>query len=303
MSKKIGIVFNPVAGKGKAQRIERKLLDVIRKKHPAFHFEHTQHSGHAYQLAKSMVNNVDVIIAAGGDGTLNNVAAAVAGTKTPIGILPIGSGNDFIRSIGIPNDPYRALDIAFNGNKKLFDLGSVTVTEKNARFVIQKKFLNSFGMGLDAEIAYETQAINHLRGIVLYGYAAIKALIRYKPIEIQIQSDSWTKKLNALFVCVGNGQYEGGGFKLTPQARPDDAMFQMCIVPKMPVGRILNAVMKVSKGLHGSVDGIELLNVKQLHIRSETPTVIHVDGEIVSRKAIKAELSIEPKSVWIQVPG
>ncbi len=302
MSKKIGIVFNPVAGKGKARRIERKLLGVIRKKHPTFLFERTQHPEHAYQLAKDMANDVDVIIAAGGDGTLNNVAAAVAGTKTSIGILPIGSGNDFIRSIGIPNDPYRALDIAFNGKRKLFDLGSVIVTEKNTNFVIQKKFLNSFGMGLDAEIARETQAINYLHGIALYGYAAIKTLIRYKPIEVEIKSDFWAKQLTALFVCVGNGQFEGDGFKLTPQAQPDDAMFQICIVPKMRMGRILKAVWKVPKGLHGSVDGIELLNTKQLQMQSKTPTVIHVDGEIISNNAIKAELSIEPKSVWIQVP-
>ena len=302
MSKKIGIVFNPVAGKGKAQRIERKLLDIIRKKHPTFLFERTQYPEHACQLAKRMANDVDVIIAAGGDGTLNSVAVAVAGTATTIGILPIGSGNDFIRSIGIPRDPYRALDIAFNGKRKLYDLGSVNVTEEKTGSVIQKKFLNSFGIGLDAEIAHATQSINYLRGIMLYSYAAIKTLIRYNAVELEINSDSWSKKLQALFVCVGNGQYEGGGFKLTPQAQPNDGLLQVCIVQKMSMGKLLRAAVKVPNGLHGESDGIELLNVKQLNIHSKIPTVIHVDGEIISTRAISAELSIEPGSVWIQTP-
>jgi diacylglycerol kinase (ATP) len=302
MSKKIGIVFNPVAGKGKAQRIERKLLDIIRKRHPTFLFERTQYPEHAYQLAKRMANDVDVIIAAGGDGTLNSVAVAVAGTATTIGILPIGSGNDFIRSIGIPSDPYRALDIAFNGKRKLFDLGSVNVTEEKTGSVIQKKFLNSFGIGLDAEIAHATQSISYLRGIMLYSYAAIKTLIRYNAVELEINSDSWSKKLQALFVCAGNGQYEGGGFKLTPQAQPDDGLLQVCIVPKMSMEKLLRAAVKVPNGLHGESDGIELLNVKQLNIQSKSPTVIHVDGEIISTRAISAELSIEPGSVWIQTP-
>ncbi|HVN49006.1 MAG TPA: diacylglycerol kinase family protein [Bacteroidota bacterium] len=302
MSKKIGVVFNPVAGKGSAVKFEHKIISSLKKKCPDYTFERTQYAGHAFHLTKLLSSQVETVIAAGGDGTVNEVAAALAGTDTPLGIVPIGSGNDFIRAIGIPRDPLSALAVALDGKRKKYDVGNIQITENSIQHSIRKKFLNTCGIGLDGEVAKEILALNHLRGLWLYGIAAMNALRHFKPIEMDIQTPFSNRHLNALLVCVGNGQYEGSGFKLTPNARPDDGFFQVCAVADMPLRRILKALFKLQYEQHGTVNGIEMFDTDKISIRSSSPFTIHADGEVLSSKALAVDISIESKQVWIQSP-
>jgi diacylglycerol kinase (ATP) len=298
---KLGIVLNPTAGRGRAKNIEKSLVEFLRVRKIVFQLEKTKGTFHATILASQMCREFDIIVAVGGDGTVNEVATGMVGSTASLAIFPIGSGNDFNRIIGIPKKLNLAIDAIISGTKKLFDLGRVKI--QNSLYIPQiKYFLNTLGIGIDAEIAKETKSIKYLRGLPLYILAAIKALSTYSPTEITIYDDSTTRTEKAYLLCAGNGIYEGGGFKMLPNANPSDSKLNICLIRKMPVWKSISVVPKIIKGTHGDHKMISLWESKILRISSNKPFIIHGDGEIFEEKAIEATIDLIPKAINIIVP-
>jgi diacylglycerol kinase (ATP) len=298
---KFGIILNPNAGRGRARSAGNRIINYLQKRRIQFYLEMTNCPGHATEIARSMKNEFKTIIAAGGDGTVNEMMSGMIGGKSALAILPIGSGNDFNRIIGIPKKINQAVDTIISGKNKLFDLGEVHYwnqcgTER------KRHFINTLGIGLDAEIANETKRIGFLRGLPLYLLATVRALSKHSPNEYNITTRNSEKTEKAFLICIGNGKYEGGGFKLLPDAVPDDSMLDICLIRNMS---IWNALWVLPKALGGSFHGhkkVSNWNSKELKIESKRPFVLHGDGEVLEEKAVKARIKLAQKKVNIVIP-
>jgi diacylglycerol kinase (ATP) len=298
---KLGIVLNPTAGRGRGLNIEKSLVEYLRRRNIAFQLEKTKGPMQAIDLSRQMSKEFDVMVAMGGDGTVNEVAAGVVGSTASLAIFPIGSGNDFNKLIGIPNRINLAIDTIVSGTKKLFDLGRVSIQNSMGMSKV-KIFMNTLGIGIDAQIAKEAKRINYLRGLPLYVLAAIKALSTYSPNEYTILDNGTARKEKAYLLCVGNGIYEGGGFKMLPEANPSDSKLNICLIRKMSVWNAIPLVPKIIHGTHGEHSKVSMWDSKILRVSSEQPFILHGDGEIFEENAIDVTIDLMSKAISVIVP-
>jgi YegS/Rv2252/BmrU family lipid kinase len=298
---KLGIILNPAAGRGRARYAAKLIIEYLHRKKIPFYLEKTSGPGDAKDIAAKIRDKFEIIVAAGGDGTVNEVATGIIGSKAALALLPIGSGNDFNRIIEIPKRISHAIDFILNGKRKLLDIGQVSIWnshgEKTKRF-----FINTLGMGLDAEIANETKNIKFIRGLPLYLLAAVKAIRKHSPNEYKIKEGNKTRTEQAFLICIGNGSYEGGGFKLLPNAAPDDSFLDTCLIRTMPILKILRLIPCLIKGTHGGERRISIWKSRQISIKASKPFILHGDGEILENNTIRAEIELAAKKICVIVP-
>jgi diacylglycerol kinase (ATP) len=299
---KLGIVLNPAAGQGRALNVEKTLIEYLHYKNIPFQLEKTTGPQHATYLSSQLCKELDIIVAVGGDGTVNEVAAGIIGSKASLAILPIGSGNDFNRIIKIPKKINLAVDAIISGTKQLIDIGKVVI-QNSAGMTQMKHFVNTLGMGIDAEIANEVKRIKYVRGLPLYILAAIKTLSTYSPIEYTISENNIAKKEKAYLICAGNGIYEGGGFKMLPDANPSDSRLNICLIREMSVWKAIPLVPKIINGSHGNYKMISMWDSEKLNISSNQPFSIHGDGEIFENNAIDVKINLIPKAMSVITPN
>jgi diacylglycerol kinase (ATP) len=298
----LGIILNPIAGRGHAGRIAKHLIECLQTKKISFQLELTKYSGHAKEIAIRMSKEFKVVVAAGGDGTVNEVLSGMIGSKALLAFLPIGSGNDFNKIIGIPRNIDKALDVIINKQTKLVSLGQVvywnTIGIKNKRF-----FINTLGAGLDAEIANETKQIKFLRGLPLYLLAAIKALRKHTANEYYISEHRKHKLMRAFFICIGNGGFEGGGFRLLPNADPCDSLLDVCVLKASPILKALKILPKLIKGTHENGHNVSIWQTKGISFSTKKPFILHGDGEIFEESVIRAVIDLAPFKLKMILPN
>jgi diacylglycerol kinase (ATP) len=297
----LGIILNPEAGRGRAKAALKHLLKDLKKKKISYQLEKTIAAGHAKDIALRMKNNFEIILAAGGDGTVNEVTCGIIDGKSALAILPIGSGNDFNKIIGIPKRIGEAVNTILSGKIKRLDLGKISFWNSSGEKKICH-FINTLGIGLDAEIANETKRIKKLRGLPLYLWAAVKALYKHSPNRYRLRDKNRTWIEKAFLICIGNGQFEGGGFKLLPGALANDSLLDICIIKHMPILKALGLVPHLLKGTHASKNNISVWRSKRISIESERPFVIHGDGEILAEDAVKVDVELAAKKINIVIP-
>lgn len=297
----LGIILNPIAGRGRALNIEKSLDEYLRQHNIVFQIEKTNGPLHATELSLKLNKKFDIVVAVGGDGTVNEVATGLIGSTASLAIFPIGSGNDFSRMIGIPKKMNFAIDTIISGTKKFIDLGRVVIQNSNGKTLI-RHFINTLGIGIDAEIAKEAKRIKYLRGLPLYIVAAIKALSTYSPNEYNIFDSNTTRKEKAYLLCVGNGIYEGGGFKLLPEADPSDSKLNICLIRKMPVWNAIPLIPKIINGTHIGHKMISMWESKTLNVTSRKPFILHGDGEIFEENTLDVTIDLIPNAINIVVP-
>jgi diacylglycerol kinase (ATP) len=297
----LGIILNPAAGRGRAGRITKQLIECLHAKKISFQLELTQYAGHAEKIAIRMSKEIKIVIAAGGDGTVNEVVSGIIKSKASLAFLPVGSGNDFNKIIGIPQKIDQALDIIHRKQTKLVNIGKVVYQNTNG---IEKKrfFINTLGMGLDAEIANETKQIKFLRGLPLYLLAAIKALRKHTANEYQISSSIGNELVRAFFICIGNGGFEGGGFRLLPNADPCDSLLDVCILRAAPMLKALKILPSLINGTHQKNENVSIGQTRKISIAAKMPFILHGDGEIFEEHAIKAIVDLEPYMIEMNLP-
>lgn len=299
---KLGIILNPIAGRGHALRCEKRIIEYLRTANQAFSLEKTSGRGDATVIAEQMKSEFNIIVAAGGDGTLNEVVIGVAGSDASVGILPVGSGNDYNRMIGIPPKVDRALETILHGARKIFDLGKISVWN-SAGQLKKSLFVNTLGIGLDAEIAHESKCVKYLQGLPLYLFAAVKALVSHVSNEYEIKEGKKTRTLKAFLICAGNGKYEGGGFKMVPEAELDDLRLNLCLIHAAPIMKAIHLIPQLIAGKHTKDPLVSLWTSKGLTIQAKKPFLLHIDGEILEEKALKVEVGLSRKKIGIITPA
>jgi len=247
------------------------------------------------------------VVAIGGDGTIQEVANGIVGTEKTMGIIPAGSGNDLIKSLGIPSSTAAAVDIILAREERSIDLGSVRCSADEDNDLSsdrqgERYFVNGIGVGFDASVAARTQEIPWLTGTLLYLAAVFQTLGKYQAPVFHVTMDGEAFDSQNLLFAVGNGRCAGGGFYLTPEALVDDGLLDVCSIRAASVRRILTLMPKAMSGKHGQAEEVKFFRTKSLHLHSSTPFYVHADGEVVGRSVRSVAVSIEPKALRVLAP-
>lgn len=218
-------IVNPAAGNGYALKVESMILEA-REAGEVDQVVRTEYPGHAALLAAEAVRSgADTVVAVGGDGTAFEVACGLMGTRAALGIIPAGTGNDFIKSAGIPKDPAQALEKVLHGSPRAVD-----VCQLNDRM-----FLNVCGAGFDVTVLdYTVEAKKRFKGIVPYLSGLVKGISHYRPVHVKVTVDGQVKEKDALICAVANGRFFGGGIPICPVADITDGKLNMVLVDHKP---------------------------------------------------------------------
>ena len=293
-------IINPVAGRGKTIRIAEKLSVFLNSSSFPHKILSTQYPGHGTELAREASKTSDFIIAVGGDGTVNEVASALVYTDVVLAVLSEGSGNDFGRLLNAPSKTENVGDIVHASVRTKFDSGKVKIIFDNGS-TEERYFFNSLGIGFDAAVAKQVSRISWLRGVPLYAAALVKTLAGYRPHQFSVTSAEYNKQESYFLVCVGNGMWEGGGFKVTPNALPDDGKFQVCCVEGKTVPEVLPVLPHALTGKHITKKNVKVFDTQMLTVECIEPFPVHGDGEIFGTDIKKIEISLIPQSLNVAV--
>lgn len=220
----------------------------------------------------------DAVIAAGGDGTVNAVMNGLVGSSIPLGIIPLGTANDFARQAGIPDDPREAFEIILQSEPVAIDTASL-----NGRH-----FLNVSSGGIGAETTAETSdELKAVLGPLAYAITGVRKLTSLDSMKLEVSGAGDRIECEALIFAVGNARTTGGGNLLTPKASLTDGLLDVCIVESMPVTSLLPLLLKMRNGEHLGEDDVTYLQAPAITITSPCPVSVNVDGEPMSESRLE----------------
>ena len=282
MPRKVKLIFNPVADMGRAWKVANDLRPIAQEFKGELSWSGTVYPTHAVELAKQAgEEGNDMVIALGGDGTAHEVMNGLMQlpeNKRPVmGVVPIGSGNDFAYSIGITKGPDYALANALKGgNIHSVDIGLMTDEHGRREF-----FENTLGIGFDAVVTIRSHRLPIVKGFLMYLTAVIQTiLLNHDPARVTLQTENDTWEGQVLMVTLCNGPREGGGFMLSPDSKNDDGKIESVIVTKVSRAMMFRLVPEFMKGTHMRFKQIRMGEFKKMSLSSDRPLYIHADGEI-----------------------
>jgi len=280
MHRKIKIILNPMADMGNAWRVARDLRSIT-EQHGGVDWSGTVYPGHAIELAKQ-AEGYDMVIAMGGDGTVHEVMNGlmqIPEDKRPIlGVVPVGSGNDFAHIIGATTKSTEALTRAITGEPSTVDLGLMTDGDGRREY-----FDNTLGIGFGAIVTIRSHRLPILRGFLMYLTAVLQAIIiDHNPVQMQIETDGTKWEQSVIYLVLCNGPREGGGFLIAPEAKIDDGIFHFALIQNVSRLMMFRIVPEVMKGTHGRFKQVTMGTCKKFTLTADRPLYIHADGEIFS---------------------
>ena len=274
MKSSIILISNPVAKKTSERRIE-EASHFLRSKGYGVKIVSTKHKGDAENLAREAIKDLpSLIIAAGGDGTFNEVINGIAGSKIPMAILPSGTTNVLAKELGIPENVKSALEIAVGRTPKTISLGKITITHHSS--LVTRYFILMAGVGFDGEAVFGiNETIKKISGKGAYIYSGIKTLFRFNPDELILNIDG--KTFSGYSVIIGNASKYGGHFKVAPDARLTDPVLYTCLFKRKNPLNIVRYVFGVLTGSHLRFKDVECLKAKSIEITGNAH--IQIDGD------------------------
>ncbi len=291
-------IFNPAADKGRASRRIAWLKALLSGRQDSVLFT-TTYAGHAGDIARSETATGTCMIACGGDGTLHEVVNAVAGKGVTIGILPIGSANDFVKTHSPQNRIVSGINHLFEVESNDVDLGSVFYGNARHRY-----FINSLGIGFTGRIAKSVQQSTWLKGEIVYVYALLSVLFGYEPLMMGIKitlEDSIIELHEPVFVfSVLNGKVEGGKFRIAPHADLTDGLLDVCILKAVPKHQFFGYVLKYLRGSHISDSQVLYCKAKSVEVTLDAAEVMHLDGEVYDDIFGRIVISVVPNGISVR---
>ena len=290
---RVQAILNPRAGL-KA----RRALDVLYREHEgwgALQIALTERPGHARELAEQAVRErAGLVLAVGGDGTVNEVAGGLLDSATTLGIVPVGSGNGLARALGIPRDPESALRALAGAVTRRMDVGLA-----NGR-----PFLNVSGAGFDAAIGHEFHQHGRRggrRGIWPYVRLSVRRVLSYRPLLYRLSAGAERLEARALVVAAFNGRQYGAGAVMAPRARFDDGLLDLVVLEAAPWWEYVLAAPRAFLGDLARFRRYRLLRTAAAVIESDGPFEHHRDGE-PEPAGTRVELAVRPGALRVLVP-
>jgi len=283
------MIVNPRARRGSTS------IDAVRKvlTGAGIELEEASPSEHenASELISRRADHVDLVIIGGGDGTLNAAASGLVYTGLPLGVLPLGTANDFARTIGLPLDPVKAAEIIAAGVVGTVDLGEV-----NGHL-----FFNVASIGFSAELAGElTEHAKKRWGVLGYAIVAARLLLRSRLFTAHVDHDGTTEEIHTMQVSVGNGRHYGGGMTVEKNATADDGWLDLYSLEIDHWWRLLRLLPALRAGTQGEWDDVRTFKTTEVTIRTSRPRPVNTDGELSTWTP--AHFRIRPKAVKVFTP-
>lgn len=297
------VILNPWSGRGRGAKARGLVERGLKESGQPFDLVETTGPGHAVGLARDAVTNgVTRIIVAGGDGAIHEAVnglmkhqpAADGATPAALGVIPLGTGNDFAKLVGVYKLPPEVAALRMmRGSESRFDVGRC----------LGEYFDNIMGVGFDAETVRQANRIKRLKGLAVYLAAIYRTFVTFKAPHLAVTSREHSETGAMMFVSVMIGISGGGSFYLAPQADPRDGLLDVCLIRKVGLATFLQAVPRVMKGTHTNLDEVSLFRTRSVTIRSADgrPLVLQLDGELRESGATEVEVTIEPARLRVLV--
>jgi len=288
------LILNPASGHGLGRKLRPRIERALRDAGVACDVLETTAPGDAVGLARdAAARGVGRVVAAGGDGTVHEVAngllqappAADGATRPALATIPIGTGNDFAKLVGVYKlPPEEAAKRIAAGRVRVFDVGKV----------VGEYFDNSLGIGFDAEVARQANQATRLSGLAVYVVAVYKSFVSFRAPTLEVSSTAHRETGPMMMLECSIGRSAGGGFYLTPDADPADGLLDVCLIRKVGLGKFLRYVPRVLSGKHTGLKEVAMFRTASLRIRStDRPLLLHLDGEVRAPDAREIEVSLE----------
>lgn len=304
------VIVNPAADRGRAGLVAPRIEAALRAAGVRFRLVLTTGPGHASVLAEEAAREGwSAVIVAGGDGAVHEVVnglmrAAGDGPSLPLGVVGWGSGNDFIKMLGLPHHrPEEALRRILAAEPRGVDVGKVV------RCVAEKAppgdwyFVNGIGLGFDAQVAVAARGIRRLRGFAIYAVAAARTLSRLRTPRMRVAVDGREVADRPLLLAtIGNGACHGGSFWLCPRASVDDGLLDVLVADGRGLAGVLTLLPRVLRGGHLTARGVELHRGARVEVASDEPLPLHADGEIVAAGVREISIRILPGRLRVLAP-
>ena len=300
------IIANPNAGHGKGAHAIPEIERELTRLGLDFDLVRTERIGHGISLAReAAMAGYQVIVAAGGDGTVNEVlnglmeARQTGGNRPALGVLCTGRGNDFAPCINIPEDLPAAFQVLMDDHRRMIDIGRVS----GGKFPQGRYFANNVGVGFDAIGTIEVAKLPEW-GMLSFLIAILKTIfLYYKGPTVRLDHDDQTLTTSTLMLLTMNGKRMGTGFKMAPDSKPDDGLFDLVIVRQVSRLRIFSLIPHFMKGTQGSQPEVRTLRAARVVITAlEGALPAQSDGEIICVDGARLDIELLPHQVEVVCP-
>ena len=291
---KITILLNPNASRGKARQLLGHALEEFRQQ--GLHYldvRESRNAEHLTELARAAVHDgPDLIVSAGGDGTHHYVINGLFKSEVPLGLLPLGRGNDFAKGVGMPMQAQAAAAALLNGRVREIDLAQVGTAV----------YVCIAGVGFDSTVnRYANEHVQWLSGPMAYAWSLLCCMREYRPRQLDITADGTSFSAEILFAVVANNCSYGGGIRLAPRANLDDGMLDICIVPYMSRLELLRWLPRAYRGEHLQHPRIKYLQARKITLRATSHMELFGDGEFLQE--LPATIEVLPRALRVMAPG
>jgi diacylglycerol kinase (ATP) len=264
----VRFLVNPAAGRGTGKsHLDR--VRVLASRYGAGLVVSRKVSDLAEQARRAAEDGVARLLVAGGDGTMHHAAQGLAGSECAMGVIPLGSGNDFAGTLGIPPDLEVAVERAVTGEVRRIDLARVGETY----------CIGYAGVGFDSEVTQFANEVKVLRGPLIYFYAVIHTLITFEPPRMKVVYDGGEFEGKVMFTVVNNLPRFGGGMRIAPEARIDDGLLDLVIVREVPKSLLLSIFPKVYSGKHVGHPAVTIARTRRAEITIDRAMTMYGGGE------------------------
>jgi len=291
-------VLNPAAGRGAAARALDPIAREFRRQGWSVEVARTEGPGHGVELAaRAARDGARRSIAARGDGTVHDVANGVLRhdrkAEVILGVVPVGTGNDFAKLVGVhPDVPVHSVQRLVTARTMRFDAGRAN----------DEYFVNSVGFGFGPAVVRVRNAMPGLSGFASYFVPVWRAFAQFRPPRLEVRAPGFAETGYMMMVEVCNGTTAGGSYRFAPDAQPGDGRLDVCLVRRVSLPRFLLAVPRVMRGTHTRMREVALFQTREVTIRSlDGPLLLHLDGELRESPARDCAVRIEPGCLQVMV--
>ena len=280
-------LFNPAADRAHNRSILSQIEEFIRSRNDNSVLVTTESATSLRREATEAARRFDTLVACGGDGTVREVATGLLGSRAALGILPLGNGNDLVKTLKIPTNIEDALTVLEHGQLKKIDVGLMNGSI----------FVNTMGIGFDGLANIYAQKYTFVEGRFRYKLAALRAMAGYRAQEFELTADG--KDLNGRYfmIAIANGKVEGGDFWVAPDAVITDGMLDLVLIRDLPLWRIPGYMRQLTRPDYPPIPYLSLRRVRSVQIHLKRPVPIHMDGEIVSEYEPDLNIHIQPAAI------
>ena len=284
------LLVNPASAHGRTLKLLPQLEQALDARRIPFRVERTRGLDDGVERALRAVEANEVPVVISGDGLIGAIGGAIAGSETPLGIVPGGRGNDLARVLGIPTEAEAAVAMLEAGNTRRIDVGEVN----------GKRFLGIVSVGFDSEANRLANETRWLRGNLVYAYAGVRTLLGWKPARFTVRVGDARERFSGYSVSVANSKAFGGGMFIAPDADLADGEFDIVAVGDVGKLRFLGNLPKVFKGTHVEEDEVRVFRASRLELSASRPFPVYADGEHLTD--LPATLRLLPQALSVIVP-